>query len=61
MTISITRYDNGHVMMGSPDKRFKNAWGDFIKTHDSNLFNEMENVSNWVNNTLKEECLFEAV
>ena len=61
MTISITRYDSGHVIIGAADKRFKDAWGDFIKTYDSNLFNEMENLTNWANNTLKEAVLFEAV
>lgn len=63
MVITIMRammHDDDYLYITSKDKRFKDAWmSDWIKVSKSILFSQMEVISDWANNTLKEECLFE--
>lgn len=60
MTITIYEgYDKGYVLIGSKDKRFSEAWGDVYKVHKDNLYRDLVILTEWVNNDLGEECLFE--
>lgn len=63
MTVTITDgyYDKEYLLVGSKDKRFKNAWGDVNKVHKSSLFRMMCDLSSWANNELNEKMLFEVV
>ena len=53
--------DKTHVMLGSKDTRFAEHWGSIYKVPVSNIYKDLEVVASWVNNALKEECLFEVV
>ena len=51
--------DKAHVVLGSKDKRFAQAWGEVYKCPVSNIYRDLSQITYWCNNELKEECLFE--
>lgn len=58
MTVTIMKLDDEQVVMKSKDMRFKMAYVS-IKCYPAEMYQLMEDVSDWCNNTLNEECLFE--
>ena len=59
MTITISKgYDNTYVMLRCHDYRFRRHFG-IVDATMSTLFKEMERISDYVNNVLREDCLFE--
>ena len=60
MTITIYEgYDKNYVMLGSKNPEFINTWGNTYKVPTTSIYKDMQNIANWVNNELGEECLFE--
>ena len=61
MTVCISEsvYGDKGVIVGSKDERFQKAWGWKNRVSRENLFDVMNEIASWVNNELKEECLFE--
>lgn len=60
ITIMEGLFSDGYLYIVSKDEQFKKAWGqNGIRTSRSMLFNYMSNLSDWANNELGEECLFE--
>ena len=50
----------GRLVLRSFDQRFIKEYGQSkIECTNSNIFESLSYVSSWVNNTIKEECLFE--
>ena len=58
MTITIMKLDDEQVVMKSKAMRFKMTYVS-IQCYNSEMYQLMEDVSDWCNNTLNEECLFE--
>ena len=47
------------LLLDSKDERFHKKYGDGICTTGTNFYLASVDVAKWVNNDLKEECLFE--
>lgn len=58
MVITISR-DKNYIYFTSKDRRFHETWGDVFRTDDFILLTNMNEVTNWCNNELHEECLFD--
>lgn len=52
-------YDKTYVMLGSKDPRFAATWGSVYKVPVSSIYKDLEQVTDWANNTLSEELLIE--
>ena len=60
MIITIYKGTDSHsVLLGSKDHRFAEAWGSVYRAPVNCIYDELSNITRWVNNELKEECLFE--
>lgn len=60
MTITIYEgYDKSYIMLGSKHPEFSNAWGNIYKVPTTSIYKDLQNIASWVNNELREECLFE--
>lgn len=57
--ITVCKDNNDYVLVGSKDKRFREAWGEVNRCSSGRLIDTMNELTDWCNNTLKEECLFE--
>ena len=44
--------------MTSDDRRFKDAYGEFIKVSGNTLFPNMHDISLWCENSFEEKCEF---
>ena len=60
MVLTIMR-DGDKIVVGSRDRRFTQAWGGGVTLGTTVWFTNLEEIASWVNNTLKEDCLFELV
>lgn len=52
-------YDKSYVLLGSKDERFRKEWGNVVRIPVLNIRTDLSNITNWCNNELGEECLFE--
>lgn len=52
-------YDKSYILLGSKDERYAQAWGNVHRVRVTDLYRELASITNWVNNELGEECLFE--
>lgn len=61
MTITIYDPHNGHnfICFKSNHPEFKKEYGERILTTFYNQFSVMQSLAEWVNNDIKEECLFD--
>jgi Txe/YoeB family toxin of Txe-Axe toxin-antitoxin module len=60
MTVTIYEgYDKTEVLMGCKDERFKRRYGHTHRIESNNLYKELTEVAEWVNNDLGEEFLME--
>lgn len=60
MTLKIYEgFDKSYVNILSRDERFIKAWGTIYRAYTNNLYKDLANLSEWCNNDLGEECLFE--
>lgn len=60
ITIMEGLFNDGYLYIVSKDEQFKKAWGqNGFRTSRSLLFTNMTEISDWANNIIGEECLFE--
>lgn len=60
MTITIhAGHDTSYIMLETKNTEFVKKWGDKVKVSTNDVYKELEKISNWANNELGEECLFE--
>lgn len=53
-------YDNSYIMLGSKDEVFQKKYGSKLTVNTKRgLYNVLADISNWCNNEIGDECLFE--
>ena len=52
-------YDSSYVILGSKNEEFIKAYGERYKIPSSAIYTQLSKISNYVNNELHDECIFE--
>ena len=52
-------FDNSYIMVGGRSKEFMDRYGSTYRVSKDNFYKALAEISEWANNELGEECLFE--